>query len=519
MAEYLALYRKWRPAVFADVVGQDAVTKVLRGEIMSGSVSHAYLFLGSRGTGKTTCARILAKAVNCESPVGGDPCGECARCKAFDTTYDVIELDAASNNSVDDIRDLCDKVSFAPIEMKKRVYIIDEFHMLSAGAFNALLKTLEEPPSHVMFILATTELGKIPATILSRCKRFDFHRILPDAMIPRLRQIADTEHIGIGDDALRLISFLATGAMRDALSMLELFVGQTGIDREKAAAALGVVGNAPVLRLLTAIAEKDCASALTQLADIYNASKDMGVLFSELGDMFRDLLIMKYASGAVSRLLDVTDDVITTLRDAEDKFTKERLLYSLEITERTVSRLAHTGLSARMVAETGLIRLCDPRLDGSSDALLSRIADLEDQMFSGFSSLSAGGKPEIKFSVAPIKADAAVPKPIPQPEASQTGNVDFMAFGELVAEIQRKNPQLASFVAGGHGELTPDGGTVLLYVSRMGHFMLNDRADWREQIRMTCSRLLGSDVKLELLKEEASEKADNRSDLSGLQTE
>ena len=189
MADYVALYRKWRPHVFADVIGQEHITKVLCSEVMHGSVSHAYLFCGSRGTGKTTCAKILAKAANCENPQNGDPCGVCRTCRAFDSSYDIIEMDAASNNGVDDIRDLREKVAFMPIEMKKRVYIIDEVHMLSNGAFNALLKTLEEPPSHIMFILATTELNKIPATILSRCKRFDFHRISPEDMLPRLRYI------------------------------------------------------------------------------------------------------------------------------------------------------------------------------------------------------------------------------------------------------------------------------------------------------------------------------------------
>ena len=250
MPQYMALYRKWRPSVFADVIGQDHITKVLRSEIMQKSVSHAYLFCGSRGTGKTTCAKILAKAVSCENPVDGDPCGVCEKCKAFENSLDIVEMDAASNNSVNDIRELRDRISFMPIELSRKVYIIDEVHMLSVSAFNALLKTLEEPPAHVMFILATTELNKIPATILSRCKRFDFHRISPEDMMPRLRTISDSENIGIDDAALGLIARLATGAMRDALSMLELFVGQQNIDREKAASMLGVIGNATVLSLL-----------------------------------------------------------------------------------------------------------------------------------------------------------------------------------------------------------------------------------------------------------------------------
>ena len=388
MSEYIALYRKWRPSVFADVIGQEHITKVLRSEVEGHSVSHAYLFCGSRGTGKTTCAKILAKAVNCENPQGGDPCGKCPACLAFDDSYDIIEMDAASNNRVEDIRDLCEKVSFAPIEMKKRVYIIDEVHMLSTGAFNALLKTLEEPPAHVMFILATTELNKIPATILSRCKRFDFHRISPETMLPRLRMISDSENIGITDGALRLIAFLATGAMRDALSMLELFVGKKDIDRDTAAAALGVVGNAPILNLLRAVAEKDTAKALELLDSIYNASKDMSVLCSELAEMFRNLLIVKFAGNSVSRLLDADPDVISVLRDCEDNFSKDRLLYSLDITEQTQNKLARSGLSRRTVTEMMLIKLCDPKMNTSPEALAVRISELEEKLSSGNFSFS-----------------------------------------------------------------------------------------------------------------------------------
>ena len=377
MSEYLALYRKWRPSVFADVIGQDHITKVLRSEIMQHSVSHAYLFCGSRGTGKTTCAKILAKAVSCENPVGGDPCGKCPKCLAFEKSLDITEMDAASNNSVNDIRELRERISFMPIELSRRVYIIDEVHMLSNSAFNALLKTLEEPPAHVMFILATTELNKIPATILSRCKRFDFHRISPEDMLPRLKEISDAEGIGIDTSALRLIARLASGAMRDALSMLELFVGQTGIDREKAAGMLGVIGNEAVLQLLKNIADKNCAAALENVADAYKSSKDMSVLCSELAEMFRNLLTMKYASSGVSKLIDETDDVISALRECEDKFSPERLLYCTDIIEDTQSKLSRNGLSRKTLIELMVMRLCDSRLSISPSALLERVNTLE----------------------------------------------------------------------------------------------------------------------------------------------
>ena len=543
MSEYVALYRKWRPSVFADVIGQEHITKVLCSEVSGGSVSHAYLFCGSRGTGKTTCAKILAKAVNCEHPQNGDPCGKCRTCLAFDKTYDVLEIDAASNNSVENIRDLCEKVGFMPIEMKKRVYIIDEVHMLSSGAFNALLKTLEEPPSHVMFILATTELNKIPATILSRCKRFDFHRISPEDMLPRLRYISDNEHIGITDDALRLIAFLATGAMRDALSMLELFVGQTDIDRDKAAAALGVVGNAPVLALLGAIAEGKADKALMALDTVYRASKDMGVLCSELAEMFRNLLIVKYASNSVSRLIEADPDVIVSLRNCEEYFTKERLLYSLEITEQTQNRLAYSGLSRRTLAELMIVRLCDVRLSTSSDALLSRIASLEAKLAGGTVTLapepSVQNAPQPEQS-APASApltdpgaspDDEIPLPDAPPEqeeyieleyspkpAAKVSNVskaakataaptkteaaavpeekgvEMMAFAELLDAVKAQDAMLYSMLNGAYAEVFPD--KLKIHISPIGYLMLAEDKDKTALIEQLASGILGMKVRV-----------------------
>ncbi len=540
MAEYVALYRKWRPSVFADVIGQEHITKVLCSEVSGGSVSHAYLFCGSRGTGKTTCAKILAKAVNCENPQNGDPCGQCRTCLAFDKTYDVLEIDAASNNSVENIRDLCEKVGFMPIEMKKRVYIIDEVHMLSSGAFNALLKTLEEPPSHVMFILATTELNKIPATILSRCKRFDFHRISPEDMLPRLRYISESEQIGITDDALRLIAFLATGAMRDALSMLELFVGQTGIDRDKAAAALGVVGNAPVLALLGAIAESKTDKALMALDTVYRASKDMGVLCSELAEMFRNLLIVKYASNSVSKLIEADPDVIVSLRNCEEYFTKERLLYSLEITEQTQSRLAYSGLSRRTLAELMIVRLCDARLSTSSDALLSRVASLEAKLAGGTVMLAQtpsaqnAAQPEQNAPTSEVAVDtgAALDDEIPLPEAPpeqeeyaepeyrskptakapqtpkapaslkkeearavpEEKGVEMMAFAELLDAVKAQDAMLYSMLNGAYAEVFPD--KLKIHLSPIGYLMLAEDKEKTALIEQLATGLLGMKVRV-----------------------
>ncbi len=556
MSEYMALYRKWRPHVFADVIGQQHITKVLCSEVAHGSVSHAYLFCGSRGTGKTTCAKILAKAVNCEDPQNGDPCGKCRSCLAFDNSYDILEMDAASNNSVDNIRDLCEKVNFMPIEMKKRVYIIDEVHMLTTGAFNALLKTLEEPPAHVMFILATTELNKIPATILSRCKRFDFHRISPEDMLPRLRYISDCEKIGITDDALRLIAFLATGAMRDALSMLELFVGKTDIDREKAAAALGVVGNAPVLALLSAIAEKNTAAALSALDAVYNASKDMGVLCSELAEMFRNLLVVKYASDSVSKLIDAEPDVIASLRNHEHLFTKERLLYSLDITEQTQNKLARSGLSRRTVAELMMIRLCDPRLSASPEAMLARLSEMEAKLVSGtYAAPKAEASPSA--AEAPSRPDSAptpdtvsgvndeIPLPEPPdeipddfvmnepqdagkaaksrkepkpavaasaPPAPEKGQ-EMLAFAELLEEIKATDMITYSMLNGAYAEMFPD--KIKIYINPMGYLMLATDKSKTETIARIASKILGMPVRVEY-ERMAAGLTDERTDLSDL---
>ncbi len=524
MSEYLALYRKWRPSVFADVIGQDHITKVLRSEVTQKSVSHAYLFCGSRGTGKTTCAKILAKAVSCENPVNGDPCGKCPACLAFDKSLDITEMDAASNNSVNDIRDLRERISFMPIELPRRVYIIDEVHMLSNSAFNALLKTLEEPPAHVMFILATTELNKIPATILSRCKRFDFHRISPEDMLPRLKTISEAEKIGIDEPALRLVARLATGAMRDALSMLELFVGQQNINREKAAQMLGVIGNAAILQLLENIADKDSANALKNISDAYKNSKDMSVLCSELAEMFRNLLIMKYASSFVSSLVDESDDVITVLRNCEEKFSPERLLYCTEVIADTQSKLSKTSLSRKMLIELMVMRLCDSKLSSSSTGLLERISALESK-----GPVSPLTEQPAKKAVA-TKADgisdntsyigntqSSTPKStnsacvqstpvsqVPDPyenapplQVSSASLRPMSAFPEVLEDLKVRNMMFYSLVSQGRAYV--DGEKVTLKLPSIAKFMASSDEALKNLLVELCSSKLGFATQVDIV--------------------
>ena len=427
MASYKALYRKWRPAVFSDVIGQEHITDVLRSEVMAKTVSHAYLFCGSRGTGKTTCAKILAKAVSCDSPVNGDPCGKCPSCLAAEHSLDIYEIDAASYNGVDNIRELRDTVAYPPSELKRRVYIIDEVHMLSTGAFNALLKTLEEPPEHVLFILATTELQKIPATILSRCKRFDFHRITAEKIAERLRLISDAENIPITDRALSLIARLAAGAMRDALSMLELFcMSENTVDIDEASERLGVVGRKTVFSLTDAILSGDTSRALSIIAEAYDNSKDLGVLCGELSDTLRDIMIVKYARDP-ARLIDASDADLATLSSFATRMRDEKLNLAARACEEMQGKLSRAVFSRRAVFETGIIRLCEEKLYSGTDALLSRIAALEDavsRLSLGLPTQSAGApaakaSPEVIANGDTGKSDSRTdaPSPVGQEEA------------------------------------------------------------------------------------------------------
>ena len=397
---YQALYRKWRPSFFDDVVGQEHITSILKSEVENGKLSHAYLFCGPRGTGKTTCAKIIAKAANCLSPVNGNPCGKCAACLAVDagTATDVVEMDAASNNGVDSIRELRDGVVYTPAELKFRVYIIDEVHMLSISAFNALLKTLEEPPKHVLFILATTELHKIPATVLSRCQRFDFHRVAMDAIVSRLRTVCKGEGFTADDGALELIARLSQGGMRDSLNMLEYCAGDGGhITEEKAERLLGAASRTLLAKLTDAAACGDTASALAVIEEIHLSSRDIAVFWRELISFARDMLI------AVStRMRSVKDPL---LRECAEKYSLPRLLCTIRIWMDAEADMQRNPSGARLYAEMSMIRACDLSLSDDTEALLARIAALEDKLATGnFKIPQAASRP------AEVTAPAEAPK-------------------------------------------------------------------------------------------------------------
>lgn len=399
---YQVLYRKYRPKVFSDVYGQDHVTSTLKNEIQNGRIAHAYLFTGSRGTGKTTCAKILAKAVNCENSVNGEPCCECEVCQGLDngSIYDVVEIDAASNNGVDNIRDLREEANYTPSRGKYRVYIIDEVHMLSTGAFNALLKTLEEPPAHVIFILATTEVHKLPATILSRCQRFDFKRIQPETMAVRLKQVADIEGLTITDDAAILIARIADGALRDGLSILDQCAGRSkDIDSKLVSEVAGIAGREAMYQLSNCIAQKDSSSAMQIISELYQNSYDMERLCVEMINHFRNFLVVKTVRKS-RELIICTDDEYNSILESAKLFTIEGIIFALDLFQQTLVTIKG-GASSRIEIEMAFVKLCEPKLDESMDSLLERISTVERAVKNG-----------VSVAPAPVQAPTSAPSEV-----------------------------------------------------------------------------------------------------------
>lgn len=375
---YQAFYRKYRPKCFADVYGQDHVVSTLKNELSENKISHAYLFTGSRGTGKTTCAKILAKAVNCENMQDGEPCNRCEICKGMDngTIYDIVEIDAASNNGVDNIRDLREEANYTPSRGKYRVYIIDEVHMLSIGAFNALLKILEEPPAHVIFILATTEVHKIPATILSRCQRFDFKRIQPETMAVRLKQVAGLENLTITDDASVLIARIADGALRDGLSILDQCSSRSSnIDSDLVSQVAGLAGREALYSLADCISSQNSSKAVELIAQLYENSYDMERLCVEMINHFRNYLVVKTVKNN-RELIVCTDNEYESLVESAKNFTLEKIIFSLDLFQTTLTKIKG-GANSRIEMEMTFIKLCQPKLEQSMEAVLDRIGALE----------------------------------------------------------------------------------------------------------------------------------------------
>ena len=398
---YQALYRKYRPRTLDEVCGQEHITDTLKAQVASGRLSHAYLFIGTRGTGKTSCAKILAKAVNCEHPVDGNPCCRCAACRGIDdgSVMDVVEIDAASNNGVDNIRALRDEAIFSPASVKKRVYIVDEVHMLSIAAFNALLKILEEPPEHLMFILATTELRKVPATILSRCQRYSFRRLDAEVISKRLDYIAQQEGFKLTPGASALLARLADGGMRDAISLLDQCSSCEVIDENAVLEATGLAGNRRVGELLRAIARRDAASALEYFSVLWKDGKDPASLLSDLCALMRDVLLQQLAPRGGHTLMSGAYDS-KTVEGFAKLFTKEELLRDMQRAQDAIAALRDSP-SPRTCVELCLVSLCDPALGAGVPELMARISRLE------------AGAPPVR---APSAEPLPEPEPMPEPE-------------------------------------------------------------------------------------------------------
>ncbi len=442
MSDYKALYRKWRPFDFDDVCGQKGITDILKYEVANDKISHAYLFCGSRGTGKTSCAKILAKAVNCLDSKDGNPCNKCEACLSIDagTATDVIEMDAASNNGVGDVRNLKDEITFTPAILKYRVYIIDEVHMMSGPAFNALLKTLEEPPSYVVFILATTEFNKLPTTIVSRCQRFDFRRMTSDVIIERLNKISSVEGIDLGEDGARLIARASRGGMRDAVSLLELCAGsRTHIDAGLVASTVGTGDRGSVYRLIEAIASADYNTVYKVIQDIVMGSGDISVFWQDIIDSYRDIMVVKNADRAKA-YLDLTDLEYDTLKVLSEKFSMAKLSYHASVLEVAMADMQRAVNSKRSIAEIALTKMCEPKLAATPEALTLRIEELEKQISMlklGISVPESNRQPA--KTPAPQKAESAETKKSENTDTSVSAEPyeRWQTLKERIAEIKK----------------------------------------------------------------------------------
>ncbi len=439
---YLSLYRKWRPKIFDEISGQEHITAILKKQCENNRVSHAYLFCGTRGTGKTSSAKILAKAVNCENPQNGNPCNECSACRSIDSgsATDVLEIDAASNNRVDNIRDLRDEVVYPPSVLKKRVYIIDEVHMLTDSAFNALLKTLEEPPEYIVFILATTELNELPPTIISRCIRFDFSRIDEEAVKARIEYVAEQEGIRLDDGVSSLLAKLADGSMRDALSLLEACAnGNVDIlTQQTVRNVLGLAGDDMIFGLLNAVAEKNVPEAINVISEIHRSSKDISVFIDDVSLRVRDLIIDKQLAkfGKSPRIKNEFSYVT-------EAFTIEQLFYISSVLEETQSRITKYAMNKRTVLEMAIIRMCDKSLSDSPKALAARVSELEKKL----SVLAATGiVPQNTTATEEIKKAPTQVTENTLEVSNESGERSEFANISDVYDFLSSNPQLLSFL-------------------------------------------------------------------------
>ena len=500
---YQAIYRKWRPLVFEDIVGQGHITATLKNQIINDRIGHAYLFCGTRGTGKTTAAKVFARAVNCLNPKEGSPCNECDVCKGISdgSIMDVTEIDAASNNGVDNIRELREDTKYATAVAKYRVYIIDEVHMLSTGAFNALLKTLEEPPEHVIFILATTEAHKIPQTILSRCQRFDFKRIRPSDIITRLKEIAHGDGLNINEDAYTLLARLADGSMRDGLSVLERVVSACGnnITEEAITDTLSIVDLDIEFKMADAIASKNSEAVFEIIDNVVNEGRDLHLFIDNLMAHFRNLLVCKLTKEP-EKLLDYSSEEIVHFKAQSERITSERI--SFVISELSGAKASCKWLkSPRVMYEIVLLKLCAPELDLSPEAFGDRLAAVEDKVKNGVTVKAdtvAQTKPEIK-KTGKKKVSGRLFNP-PTPEQLTADNPVVVAakkWDKLVRPILKTSGFLTSVLVGRN--VTVDGdGIIMVFDRKEEAFNKNIAEKYTADIQKSFQDISGVDCEIKI---------------------
>lgn len=544
---YRVLYRKWRPAVFTDVSGQEHITSTLQNEVSSGRLNHAYLFTGSRGTGKTTCAKILAKAVNCLNPQNGNPCGECEICKGIDdgSILDIVEMDAASNRKIDDIRQIIDEVQFKPTKCKYRVYIVDEVHMLTTEAFNALLKTLEEPPEHVIFILATTEVHKLPQTIRSRCQRFDFHRIPPKAIADRVEYVVSQENAEITESAALMLASVADGALRDALSLLDSCLAVSShIDEEVVRNAAGLVSKTYLFELATAIINKNPTKSLEIIDRLYSESKDMARLCDELVEHFRALMLIKTIKNPRDILI-MSDDEFEQAVTQSDYLSLADIVFYMDVLSRAYQRMGR-GTGDRTELEMALVKLSATELDGTVEALTARVTALEKAVKRGITvnyaqpaqqSVQAEAaqsasvpntqteveepfaKPEPEHKKAPVAKPAPEVKPVAQRASVNLDElydnaVPFARWVEVVDILKSVSRSIAAAFAG--STAYESGNYLLIDTNNELAFDLLRQNGRRTEIKQTLLELTGKNYSLGPYKRSTPKKVEKTDPLNSL---
>ena len=544
---YRVLYRKWRPAVFTDVSGQEHITSTLQNEVSSGRLNHAYLFTGSRGTGKTTCAKILAKAVNCLNPQNGNPCGECEICKGIDdgSILDIVEMDAASNRKIDDIRQIIDEVQFKPAKCKYRVYIVDEVHMLTTEAFNALLKTLEEPPEHVIFILATTEVHKLPQTIRSRCQRFDFHRIPPKAIADRVEYVVSQENAEITESAALMLASVADGALRDALSLLDSCLAVSShIDEEVVRNAAGLVSKTYLFELATAIINKNPTRSLEIIDRLYSESKDMARLCDELVEHFRALMLIKTIKNPRDILI-MSDDEFEQAVTQSDYLSLADIVFYMDVLSRAYQRMGR-GTGDRTELEMALVKLSATELDGTVEALTARVTALEKAVKRGITvnyaqpaqqsvhaeaAQSASvpntqteveepfAKPEPEHKKAPVAKPAPEVKPVAQRASVNLDElydnaVPFTRWVEVVDSLKSVARSIAAAFAG--STAYESGNYLLIDTNNELAFDLLRQNGRRTEIKQTLLELTGKNYSLGPYKRSTPKKVEKTDPLNSL---